>query len=114
MEMCPNEINWDDLLGSRLESAALILVSEVELTTTFSNRLSGWIVQGRSSVLAGSRDTSSEPYHPYNFDKVIYMMTCSFCSGGGGGGSVDVVSVVFVTLEGTSADALKAMALLLS
>ncbi|GKG16622.1 hypothetical protein Tco_0361579, partial [Tanacetum coccineum] len=32
-----------------------------------------------------------------------------FCSGGGGGGSVDVVSVVSVTLEGTSADAARAL-----
>ncbi|GJT52091.1 putative ribonuclease H-like domain-containing protein [Tanacetum coccineum] len=32
-----------------------------------------------------------------------------FCSGGGGGGSVDVVSVIFVTLEGTSADAVRAL-----
>ncbi|GJU75956.1 hypothetical protein Tco_1273026 [Tanacetum coccineum] len=32
-----------------------------------------------------------------------------FCSGGGGGGSVDVVSVVSVTLEGTSADAVRAL-----
>ncbi|GJU79693.1 hypothetical protein Tco_1282058 [Tanacetum coccineum] len=30
-------------------------------------------------------------------------------SGGGGGGSVDVVSVVSVTLEGTSADAVRAL-----
>ncbi|GKC61544.1 hypothetical protein Tco_1089142 [Tanacetum coccineum] len=33
----------------------------------------------------------------------------SFCSGGGGGGSVDVVSVVSVTLKGTSADAVRAL-----
>ncbi|GKE76922.1 hypothetical protein Tco_1543042, partial [Tanacetum coccineum] len=32
-----------------------------------------------------------------------------FCSEGGGGGSVDVVSVVSVTLEGTSADAMRAL-----
>ncbi|GKB41686.1 hypothetical protein Tco_0886628, partial [Tanacetum coccineum] len=33
-----------------------------------------------------------------------------FCSGcGGGGGGVDVVSVVSVTLEGTSADAVRAL-----
>ncbi|GKF35557.1 hypothetical protein Tco_0112315, partial [Tanacetum coccineum] len=32
-----------------------------------------------------------------------------FCSGGGGGGSVDVVSVVSVTLEGTLADAVRAL-----
>ncbi|GJR77761.1 hypothetical protein Tco_0090126 [Tanacetum coccineum] len=35
--------------------------------------------------------------------------TLGFCSGGGGGGSVDVVSVVSVTLEGTSADAVRAL-----
>ncbi|GKB13096.1 hypothetical protein Tco_0847019 [Tanacetum coccineum] len=32
-----------------------------------------------------------------------------FCSRGGGGGSVDLVSVVSVTLEGTSADAVRAL-----
>ncbi|GKF15226.1 hypothetical protein Tco_0056688, partial [Tanacetum coccineum] len=32
-----------------------------------------------------------------------------FCSGGGGGGNVDVVSVVSVTLEGTSTDAVRAL-----
>ncbi|GJS44601.1 hypothetical protein Tco_0594722 [Tanacetum coccineum] len=36
-------------------------------------------------------------------------MCIGFCSGGGGGGSVDVVSVVSVTLEGTSADAVRAL-----
>ncbi|GJY73497.1 hypothetical protein Tco_0477928 [Tanacetum coccineum] len=36
-------------------------------------------------------------------------MCIGFCSGSGGGGSVDVVSVVFVTLEGTSADAVRAL-----
>ncbi|GKC26130.1 hypothetical protein Tco_1033424, partial [Tanacetum coccineum] len=34
--------------------------------------------------------------------------------GGGGGGSVDVVSVVSVTLEGTSADAVRAMKICLN
>ncbi|GKA82200.1 ribonuclease H-like domain-containing protein [Tanacetum coccineum] len=33
----------------------------------------------------------------------------TYSDGGGGGGSVDVVSVVFVTLEGTSADAVRAL-----
>ncbi|GJZ71328.1 hypothetical protein Tco_0635179 [Tanacetum coccineum] len=37
------------------------------------------------------------------------MSAKGFCSGGGGGGSVDVVSVVSVTLEGTSADAVRAL-----
>ncbi|GJX81532.1 hypothetical protein Tco_0331013 [Tanacetum coccineum] len=33
----------------------------------------------------------------------------TYSDGGGGGGSVDVVSVVSVTLEGTSADAVRAL-----
>ncbi|GJY93622.1 hypothetical protein Tco_0509404 [Tanacetum coccineum] len=36
----------------------------------------------------------------------VKIASNSFCSRGGGGGSVDLVSVVSVTLEGTSADAL--------
>ncbi|GKC13425.1 hypothetical protein Tco_1010207 [Tanacetum coccineum] len=41
--------------------------------------------------------------------EVLRSLLSRFCSGGGGGGSVDVVSVVSVTLEGTSADAVRAL-----
>ncbi|GKC34175.1 hypothetical protein Tco_1046559 [Tanacetum coccineum] len=37
----------------------------------------------------------------------LTLLELGFCSGGGGGGSVDVVTVVFVNLDGKSADALK-------
>ncbi|GJY80369.1 hypothetical protein Tco_0493120 [Tanacetum coccineum] len=40
---------------------------------------------------------------------IITSLEVGFCSGGSGGGSVDVVSVVFVMLEGTSADAVRAL-----
>ncbi|GJW40016.1 hypothetical protein Tco_0065861 [Tanacetum coccineum] len=39
----------------------------------------------------------------------VEKLNQGFCSGGGGGGSVDVVSVVSVTLEGTSADEMRAL-----
>ncbi|GJY09566.1 hypothetical protein Tco_0377751, partial [Tanacetum coccineum] len=42
-------------------------------------------------------------------DDLLALDSNSFYSGGGGGGSVDVVSVVSVTLEGTSADAVRAL-----
>ncbi|GJR89866.1 putative ribonuclease H-like domain-containing protein [Tanacetum coccineum] len=39
----------------------------------------------------------------------LTLLELGFCSRGGGGGSVDLVSVVFVTLEGTSTDAVRAL-----
>ncbi|GJW93229.1 hypothetical protein Tco_0172901 [Tanacetum coccineum] len=48
--------------------------------------------------------SSPRPHIPF-----LVALSLGFHSGGGGGGSVDVVSVGSVTLEGTSADAVRAL-----
>ncbi|GJS01200.1 hypothetical protein Tco_0317708 [Tanacetum coccineum] len=52
-------------------------------------------------------DILSKPLAEPSLTRLVVEL--GFCSGGGGGGSVDVVSVVSVTLEGTSADAVRAL-----
>ncbi|GJT98683.1 hypothetical protein Tco_1094201 [Tanacetum coccineum] len=54
-------------------------------------------------------DIKRGPYSKKSPIRRIQLLGYAVCSGGRGGWSVDVVSVVSVTLEGTSTDAVRAL-----